>query len=137
MGKYEKALDDLDEVLRVAPDSARALRERAWILATCPDPKIRNGDQAVAAAAKACELTGWKELSTLTTLAAACSEAGDFDGAVKWQQKSIDLLGDKSPDKHEYQKLLDRYKAKKPYHRLKLLQELGLPDPHPTAKKAE
>ena len=87
---------------KVAPDSARALRERAWILATCPDAKIRNGEQAVMSAAKACELTEWKDVHCLTTLAAACSESGDFDGAVKWQQKAIDLLPDKSPDRHEY-----------------------------------
>ena len=47
LGQYGKALDDLDEVVRVAPNSVRALRERAWILATCPDAKVRNGEQAV------------------------------------------------------------------------------------------
>jgi tetratricopeptide (TPR) repeat protein len=135
MRKYDKALDDLDEVLRVAPDSARALRERAWILTTCPDKKIRNGDLAVAAASKACELTEWKDVPCLAILAAACSEAGDFAGAVKWQQKVIDLSPANCPDKREYARLLDRYKGKKPYHRLPLLQELGLPDPHPAPKK--
>ena len=125
LGKYDKALDDLDEVLRVAPNSARAQRERAWILATCPDAKIRDGEQAVASATKACELTDWNEPHSLATLAAACSEAADFEGAVKWQQKALDLLPDKSPDKREYRGLLDRYKAKKPYHRLRLLRRAG------------
>ncbi len=129
LGKYDKALDDLDELLRVAPNSARAQRERAWILATCPDAKVRNGEQAVASATKACELTEWKEPQSLATLAAACSEARDFDGAVKWQQKAVELLSDKNPDKHEYRALLDRYKAKKPYRRLGLLEEMGIPDP--------
>ena len=115
--------------LRIAPNSARALRERAWILATCPNAKIRDGEQAVLSASKACELTGWNEPHTLAILAAACSEAADFEGAVKWQQKALDLLPEKSPDKREYRGLLDRYKAKKPYHRLGLLEELGLPDP--------
>jgi tetratricopeptide (TPR) repeat protein len=137
LGKYDKALDDLDELLKLAPNSARAQRERAWILATCPDAKIRDGDQALASATKACALTEWNEPHSLATLAAACSEVADFDGAVKWQQKAIDLVSDKNADKHEYRRLLDRYKAKKPYHRLKLLQELGLPDPHPTAKKGD
>ena len=78
MGKYDEALDDLEEVLRLAPDSARQ-RERAWILATCPDAKIRNGEQAMLSASKACELTGWSEPHTLAILAAACSEAADFE----------------------------------------------------------
>jgi tetratricopeptide (TPR) repeat protein len=134
MGKYDEALDDLDEVLRVAPNSARAHRERAWVLATCPDAKVRNGEQAMLSGSKACELTGWSEPRTLAILAAACSEAADFEGAIKWQQRALDLLPEKSPDKREYRGLVDRYKAKKPYHRLKLLQELGLPDPHPAPK---
>jgi tetratricopeptide (TPR) repeat protein len=134
LGKYDKALDDLDELLRFAPNSARAQRERAWILATCPDAKVRNGELAMASASKACEWTAWKEPKSLVTLAAACSEAGDFDGAVKWQQKAIDLLPDKNPDKREYRGLLDRYKAKKPYHRLGLLEEMGIPIPHSGTK---
>jgi tetratricopeptide (TPR) repeat protein len=134
LGKYDQALDDLDEVVRVAPSSARAQRERAWILATCPDAKVRNGELAVASASKACELTEWKEPKSLATLAAACSESGDFDGALKWQQKAIDLLPEKNPDKREYRGLLDRYKSKKPYHRLGLLEEIGIPIPHPAPK---
>jgi tetratricopeptide (TPR) repeat protein len=137
LGKYEKALDDLDEVVRVAPNSARALRERGWLLATCPDAKIRNGEQAVASATRACELTGWTEPPSLTTLAAACSEAGDFDGAVKWQQKAVDLLADNSPEKREYRRALDRYKAKKPYRRRGLLEEMGVSIPRPAAKKGD
>jgi tetratricopeptide (TPR) repeat protein len=134
LGKYDRALDDLDELLRIAPNSARAQRERAWILATCPDAKVRNGELAIASASKACELTAWNEPKSLATLAAACSEAGDFDGALKWQQKALDLLPDKNPDKREYRGLLDRYKAKKPYHRLGLLEEMGIPIPHPAPK---
>ena len=98
MGQYDKALDDVDDVLKIAPSSPFALRERAWILATCPLDKIRNGDEAVKSASKACELSGWNEPRVLMTLAAACSEARDFDGALKWQQKAIELLPDKSPE---------------------------------------
>jgi tetratricopeptide (TPR) repeat protein len=137
MSKYDKALDDLDDVLRFAPSSARAHRERAWLLATCPEDKIRNGEQAVASAFRACELTEWKEPHCLMTLAAACSEARDFDGAVKWQEKAVELLSDKNPEKPNYRKLLDRYKAKKPYHRLGLLEEIGLQSPRPAAKKGD
>jgi len=137
IGKYDKALEDLDDVLRVAPSSVRAHRERAWILATCPVDKIRNGEEAMKSAAKACELTGWNEPHALMTLAAACSEAGDFDGAVKWQQKAIELLSDKAPEKREYRKTLERYQGKKPYRRLTVLEEIGIQKPHTVAKKSD
>ena len=71
------------------------------------------------------------------TLAAACSETGEFTTAVKWQQRAVELLADKSPQKYEYRKLLDRYKASKPYHRLSLLEESGIQIPGLAAKKTE
>ncbi|MFI5456138.1 MAG: tetratricopeptide repeat protein [Isosphaerales bacterium] len=135
--KYDKALEDLEEVLRFAPDSARALRERAWLLATCPDAKIRNSEQAVVSATRACELTGWNEPQCLRTLAAACAEAVDFAAAVNWQQKAIDLLLDKNPEKSECRRVLDRYKGKKPYRHVGLLEEMGLPIRRPAAKKGD
>ena len=79
---------------------------------------------------KACELTGWNEPLSLAIMAAACSEAADFEGAVRWQQKAVGLLPDKSPEQREYRGLLERYKAKKPYHRLALLEEMGISLPH-------
>jgi tetratricopeptide (TPR) repeat protein len=129
MGKYDKALDDLGEVIRFAPNSARALRERAWILATCPDAKVRKPEDAVASATRACELTEWNEPLTLMTLAAACSEAGDYSSAVKWQQKAARLVPEKSNEKREYRKLLERYKASKPFRRPGIFGEGGIQIP--------
>ena len=62
----------------------------------------------------------------LTTLAAAYSETGNFAAAVEWQEKALGLVADKSPEQHEYRRLLDRYRAKKPYHRLGVLEEIGI-----------
>ena len=71
-------------------------------------------------------------------MAAACSEVGDFDGAVRWQQKAIELVPDKNPEKREYRRILDRYRGKKPYHRLGLFEEMGLQKPRmAVAKKSE
>ncbi len=133
IGKYDKALDDFDAVLRFAPGSVRGHRERAWLLATCPEEKIRNGDEAVKSATRACQLTDWKEPHCLTTLAAACSEAGDFDGAIRWQERALELSGTRSQEVANQRRLLDRYKAKKPYHRLGVLEELGLQGPKTSA----
>jgi tetratricopeptide (TPR) repeat protein len=137
LGQHDKALDDLDDVIRVAPNSVRAHRERAWILATCPSEKLRNGEEAEKSAVKACELTGWNEPHVLIALAAACAEARDFEGAVKWQQKAIELMNDNSPEKREWRKALERYQAKKPLHRLTLLEEIGIPKRRPATPKSD
>jgi tetratricopeptide (TPR) repeat protein len=134
LGKYDKALDDLDDVISAAPGSARALKERAWILATCPQESVRNGEHAVTSATRACEITGWKDPHCLAALAAAYSETGDYDSAANSQQRALDLMPGTSPEKREYRKVLDRYKARKPYRHLNLLQEMGIASVRPPKK---
>jgi tetratricopeptide (TPR) repeat protein len=133
-GEFARALADLDGAARLEPSDPEGQQGRAWILATCPDAKIRNGAQAVAAATRACELTSWKVPHTLTTLAAAYSETGNFSAAVQWQQKALDLVSERSAQKPEYQRLLARYMAKKPYHRLGMLEEIGIQKTSSTSK---
>jgi tetratricopeptide (TPR) repeat protein len=135
-GDFDQALSDLNVAIRLEPTDAEAQQGRAWILATCPDPRIRNGEQAVAAATRACELTGWKVAHAMTTLAAGYSETGNFAAAVEWQGKALGLVADKSPEQHEYRRLLDRYKAGKPYHRLGVLEEIGIQKAGFSSKKA-
>jgi tetratricopeptide (TPR) repeat protein len=137
LGDYDKALFNLDEVVRLAPTSARAHKERAWLLATCPEAKYRDGAQALAAATKACELTSWKQPHYLATLAAAYSETGDFDNAIQCQQRAISLLGKTDPAGAEFRRMLARYQARKPYHALGMLEELGIRGYQPPSKPGE
>jgi tetratricopeptide (TPR) repeat protein len=46
-GRFAGAIAEFRQVLAVQPDTAAALSGLAWILATAPDPSLRNGDEAV------------------------------------------------------------------------------------------
>ena len=112
--KYDKALADYDEAVRLDPKNAQAYNEDAWIWATCPDQKFRDGNKAVELASRACELGNWKDAGHIDTLAAAYAEAGNFAKAVEFQEQANRL----STDPEDHKKGEDRlklYKEKKPY----------------------
>ncbi|MHB1559580.1 MAG: tetratricopeptide repeat protein [Isosphaeraceae bacterium] len=113
---YDKALADYDEAVRLDPTDVFALGARGWLLATCPDPRYRDGKKAVESARKACELTRWNEPSALAAMAAACAEAGAFDAAVKWQTKANELYRDDDEQIAYGQHRLKLYREKQPYH---------------------
>jgi len=134
LGDYQSALADVDTAIRLDPNQAESHHGRAWILGTCPDARIRNGDQAMASATRACEQANYKNPRFLSTLAIAYSETRDFASAVKWQESALALLAANDPERRDYNKLLNRYKAGKPYHRVGLLESLGLKSPTVAAK---
>lgn len=107
-------LGDYEAARTLDPQSSSSHNLLAWLLAVCPDENIRDGARAVELADRAARISKWKDAGVLGTLAAAYAEVGDFEKAVKWQEKSIELrTHDK--DNPGHQARLTSYQAGKPW----------------------
>jgi tetratricopeptide (TPR) repeat protein len=89
LAKEPDGLPRLREIAANAPDSPRMLDELAWLLATYPDSKSRDGTEAVRLAERACDLTKRRIPALLDTLAAACAETGDFPRAISVAEEAL------------------------------------------------
>jgi hypothetical protein len=115
-GHYPQALADLTQASGLDSQNPVTLNNLAWLLATCPDASSRDGKTALVTATKACELTHWQDAADIDTLAAACAETGDFDNAVKWENKYLSSLSLSASDAADGEARLALYQAHQPYH---------------------
>lgn len=81
-GKPAEAAPVFEEALRRAPNAAGPQSGLAWVLATTPDPALKDAARAVVLAEAAVAASGG-DAAMLDTLATARAAAGDFDGALR------------------------------------------------------
>ena len=108
----EKAIEDFLIALKISPNLYQANNNYAWLLATSPNERIANGTEAVKFATRACEQTRWKIHHALVTLAAASARSGDFENAIRWQLKGIELAD--AASRSQLVEWLELYKKQQP-----------------------
>ncbi|MCS7089249.1 MAG: tetratricopeptide repeat protein [Verrucomicrobiota bacterium] len=82
MGDWHGTVRELDLALTRHPDDPEVMNNLAWVLATSPEPELRDPTRAVALAQRACALR--PEVPVFRgTLAAALASAGQFQEAAK------------------------------------------------------
>jgi tetratricopeptide (TPR) repeat protein len=86
---FGKALRDYDESLRLDANCAGGLSGKAMLLASCSNPNIRDGQKAVELAVKACQVTNWADMPCIHILAMSYGATGQFDAAIKWEEKAL------------------------------------------------
>jgi tetratricopeptide (TPR) repeat protein len=91
-GDYRRTVSAYREALKIDPTDGWALNGLAWLVATCPDSKYRNGSLAVELATRACERVKWAVPSYMDTLAAAYAEGGDFGSAACLEREAVACL---------------------------------------------
>jgi tetratricopeptide (TPR) repeat protein len=92
-GRPDEAIAAYREAIRLKPDNAQAHNNLAWLLAICPDPKLRDPARAVEHARRAVEREP-KIGGYWGTLGAAHYRAGDWKAAISALEKSSELGDD-------------------------------------------
>ena len=114
-GKFEQAIQQYREAVRLNPNDASALNNLAWALAANPRPELRDGREAVRLANKAVVLSDHQQPIFMGTLAAAYAEDGQFSKAVEMAEKARDLalMKDQKDVAAKNEQLLKLYSAGK------------------------
>jgi tetratricopeptide (TPR) repeat protein len=121
-GEFEKAVQDHQKALALSPWLWQGMADLAWLMATCPEEKYRNGEKAVEMSEKAVRYRITPH--TLDALAAAYAESGDFTRAVEVQEAAVYLLTHdwESTQTEDFKKRLETYQAGNPW-REEILKE--------------
>jgi len=96
MGQYGKALADYARAIEADPQFAHAYRNGSWLLATCPDAKFRDPENALLGARQALEFDYGQRHVALDTLAAAQANMGQYDEAINTLQNALAIAPAKS-----------------------------------------
>ena len=117
LGQVPEAIAHYRATLVAQPELVEVLNRLAWLLATQPDARARDGAQAVELAERACRLTHYAQPGTLMTLAAAYAEAGRFAeaaGSAQQAQRLAQAAG-QTAFASRSQPLLELFQAGRPY----------------------
>lgn len=117
-GKYAEAMKEFNDAIAQGDRSTPGYNAAAWLMATCPDEKFRDGAKALEYAEKACEIAKWRADWNIDTLAAVCAESGKWEDAVSYENQAIKVGTANKQDAKTLKGYADRaalYAQKKPY----------------------
>jgi tetratricopeptide (TPR) repeat protein len=90
-GENKEAIDSWQQALAINPDQLYVQNNLARLLATTPDPSLRNGPKAIALATQANHLSGGGNPVILQTLAVAYAQAGSYGLAADTARRALEL----------------------------------------------
>jgi protein O-mannosyl-transferase len=88
LGRPAEAIAHYSQALKLRPGMGEAANNLAWLLATCPDRSLRDGERAVALARQASAQSHNQNPILLGTLAAALAENGNLSEAAATAQRA-------------------------------------------------
>ena len=116
-GSIDEALENFRDAIRLQPDWLPPLLVTTGLLATHPDPRIRDGEEAVRLGERAVELTSYRNAEALDWLAAAYAAVSRFDDAVKTAEQAVQLAAAQGNERlaQKVRTRLELYRQQKPF----------------------
>ncbi|HZZ81996.1 MAG TPA: tetratricopeptide repeat protein [Gemmataceae bacterium] len=118
IGDFDAALKYYDKAIARSPGHFLATVKKASLLATCPDPLLRDGRKAVklAESALSAERTrDWQKWRPLMALAEARAECGDFAKAAELARSAIMRAGSEFGHRELFMEKAALFEKKMPY----------------------
>jgi len=107
-GRHKEAIQAFLQAIKIDPCCVEA---HAYLGFACS--KLGRYEDTIKSYEQVCKLTDYKNHSYVAVLAAAYAECKDFEKAIEYQKKAIELADETA--KPEYERRLEVYKAHKPW----------------------
>jgi tetratricopeptide (TPR) repeat protein len=114
-GRHQEAQQQYQQALRLNPTWPQTTGQRAWLLATHPQRRRRNGLLAVELAEAACAATGQRDARLLDVLASAYAEMGRFEQAQATARQALALAGTHQQLHQEIAARLKLFQDRRPF----------------------
>jgi tetratricopeptide (TPR) repeat protein len=111
-----EAVAHFREAIRLRPEWPPPIDALARLLASDPDPAVRNGSEAVQLAQSAVKLSESREPQAILTLAMAQAETGAFTDAVSSVGKARDIAAGRKDILSQCDDLEKLFQSHQPYH---------------------
>ncbi len=115
-GNFSGAIRQYEQTLQNDPDYYEARNNLAWLLATCPEARLRDGKRAVELAERVARKTGRENAVVLDTLAAAYAEAGRYPEATETARQSEQIQARQRAAPTGIRERIKLYQSGRPYH---------------------
>jgi tetratricopeptide (TPR) repeat protein len=117
LGDFERAVHHGRAALRLDPALVSAANNLAWILATSPDPRARNSEEAIRIMKRLLGEAERPNSAHLDTLAAAYAAAGRFSDAIATAMRAEKLAraGQRAAEAKKIHARLIRYRGGEPW----------------------
>ena len=112
--EYKKALVDFHRAHELDPLNSDATLNLAWIYASCPITKYRDGKRALELTSQALDLISKPDLFSIETLAASYAQLGQFDLAIRWERRALSKANS-DEERKECSRIINLYLKHLPY----------------------